>query len=590
MLADLLFRLRSLFHRNRVESELDDELRFHYERQAEKHLRAGLSAAEAGRRARLEVGGMDQLKEECREARGVHWIENFIRDLRYGVRKLKSAPGFTAAAVLTLSLGIGANTAIFSMVDWIALRPLPVADAGRLVYITAQHTTGGYSNGFSYPNFQDIRSQSSSVFSYVAGVEPFQMDGLTVNGQTEPLWTNYVTGDFFEMLGIHPVLGRFILPSEGATPGSDPVLVIGYACWKSRFGGDPNVIGRQVAINGHPVRIIGVAPKDFHGALAILDTQGYLPISMAGFNQSGDQHLFNDRQQAIDVVILARLKEGVTLAQAQPALDVIAKRLAQQYPKIDEWRTMRAARLTSAPPSAQPSNPFAIIAAIFLSLAGLVLLLASVNVANLLLVRAGVHAREMAVRSALGASRSRLISQALTESLLLACMGCAGGILVGAAASSALNHIDLGAAVPVVLSFGLSIRVFAFSVTAAVLTGIAVGIVPALRSSRIGLNDVLHQGGRTSTARTQRLRSVLVVTEVAGSLMLLIVAGLCVRSLQMGRNLDLGFDSSHLLAVTLDPHQAGYDRQKGTAFFEQLVSQVRSMPGVQYASVAASLP
>jgi predicted permease len=590
MFADLMFRLRALFRRKAVEHELQNELRFHYAQQAEKHVRAGMTEEEAQRIARLEIGGTDQITEECREARGVHWIENLFRDLRYSLRKLKSAPGFTSAAVVTLSLGIGVNTAIFSMVDWIALRPLPVKDAGRLVYITVQHQSGAYSNGFSYPNFEDIRNQSSSVFSQIAGVEPFQMDGLTVDRRTEPLWTNYVTGDFFQMLGIQPVLGRFILPSEGSTPGADPVLVIGYACWQSRFGGDPNVIGRQVAINGHPVRIIGVAPKDFHGALAILDTQGYLPISLAGFNFPDKKHFLTDRLDAIDVIILARLKDGVTLAQAQPPLQVIAKRLAQQYPKVDDWRAMNASRLTSAPPSAHGNSPVPIIAGIFLSLAGLVLLLACVNVANLLLVRAGVRAREMAVRSALGASRNRLITQSLTESILLALLGCAGGVLVGFAGSTALNHINLGSAVPVVLSFGLNVRVFSYSLTAALFTGIAVGIIPALRGSRISFNEVLHEGGRTSTARGQRLRSVFVVAEVAGSLMLLIVAGLCVRSLEMAQNVDLGFESSHLLTVTLDPHQAGYNREKGSAFFEQLLAHVRAMPGVRSAATAAALP
>lgn len=590
MFSDLLFRLRSLFRRKAVESEMEQELRFHYQHQAEKYIRAGLSPLEAERRARLEVGGMEQIKEECRDARGVRWIENFFRDIRYSLRKLKSAPGFTTAAVLTLSLGIGVNTAIFSMVDWVALRPLPVKDPGQLVYLTVQHQDGSYRNGFSYPNFEDIRKQSSSVFSDVAAVEPFQMDGLTIDGHTEPLWTNYVTGDFFQMLGIQPALGRFILSSEGNTPGADPVLVIGYACWQARFGGDQNVIGRQVAINGHPVRIIGVAPKDFHGALAILDTQGYLPISLASFDLPDHTHLFSDRGDAIDVIALARLKQGVTLSQAQPALDVVAKRLAQQYPKINPWRTMRARQLTSAPPSASPSSPVPVIAAIFLSLAGLVLLLACVNVANLLLVRAGVRAREMAVRSALGASRRRLISQALTESILLALLGCAGGVLVGLASSRALDRINLGAAVPVQLSFGLNAHVFLYSLAAALFTGMAVGIVPALRGSRISFNEVLHEGGRTSTARSQRLRSFFVGAEVAGSLMLLIVAGLCVRSLQMAQQVDLGFDTSHLLTVTLDPHQAGYTPEKGTAFLQELLRRVRNMPGVQAASVAASLP
>ncbi len=589
MLSDIIFRLRSLFRRKTVESELDDELRFHFEQQVAKHVATGLTREQAERRARLSFGGLDQVKDECREVRGVNFVETLIQDIRYSLRTLRKTPGFTAVAILTLSLGIGANTAIFSMIDWLLLRPLPVKDPGQLTYIVVQNKDGSWTNGFSFPNFDDIRARTGGVFSHVVGLQPFQMDGINVDGATSPIWTNYVTGDFFEMLGIRPALGRFILPSEGKVAGADPVLVLNYSYWQTRFGGDPGVVGRKVAVNGHPVTIIGVAPKGFRGALAILDTQGYLPFGMAVTNMERKDSL-SDRSTLVEMMILARLRPGASLAQARPALDFIGKQLAREYPKVNDWRTMRAAPLGAAPPSANPETPVKFIGLVFLSLAAMVLLLACVNVAALLLVRAGVRGRELAVRSALGASRTRLIRQLLTDSLLLSVFGCVGGMALGMAASKALNSIPLGSTIPVILEFGLNWRVLAYAAGAALATGLIVGMVPALRASRSNLGDMLQEGGRSLTSGRQRLRSTLVVAEVSGSLMLLIIAGLFVRSLQMAQHVDLGFDPGHVLNLSMDPHEAGFDKQKGERFFEDLLARVRRAPGVASASVAATVP
>jgi predicted permease len=578
------------FRRSGMDAELDEELRTHIERRADDLQRAGMTRAEAERKARIAFGGGEKYKEECREAMGTRFFDALIQDVRFGLRTLRKSPGFTLVAVLTIALGIGANTAIFSMVDWLILRPLPVKDPGQLAYLVVQHSDGGYANGFSYPNLVDIRKETTSVFSYVAGVEPFQMDGMSVDGNNTPIWTNYVTGDFFELLGIRPALGRFILPNEGAVAGADPVLVISYSFWQTRFGGDANIIGKKVSINGHPVTIIGVAPKGFHGALAILDTQGYLPLGMAVTNLVNNSDFLVNRQDVVDLILIARLKPGISLAGAKPVLDVAAKRIAQEYPQIDNWKSMRAAALGAAPPSADPSNPLGVIAGIFLVLAGLVLLLACMNIANLLLVRAGVRGREMAVRSALGAARSRLLRQMFTESVLLAVLGCAGGVALGFLASRAFGSINLGSAIPVVLDFQFSWHVFAYAIGAALLTGVAVGIAPALHASRINLNEVLHQGGRTATGSHQRMRAALVVAEVSGSLVLLIVAGLFSRSLSMVQRVDLGFDPSHVLNLSMDPHEAGYTDVQGAQFFQDVIERVRTLPGVQSASIAASVP
>lgn len=590
MFSDLLFRLRSLFRRNAVEAELDDELRFHFEQQITKYMNSGLTREQAMRRARLETGGLDQIKEECREARGVHALETLWQDLRYGVRMLRRSPTFTIVAVVTLSLGIGVNTAIFSMVDWLMLRPLPVPNAKQLVYLAMRHKSGYASNGFSYPNFEDIRQQTGSIFSSVAGVQMVQIDGLDVDGTTAPFWTNYVTGDFFSMMGVRPALGRFILPSEDRKADADPVLVISYACWQSRFHGTADVIGKTVKVDGNPVKVIGVAPKGFHGAIAMLHTEGYLPMGMVIRNLGFKSDFFTNREDSEGTALFARLRTGVTLEQAQPVLDVVAKRLSQQYPKADDWTTMRVFHLGALPPSSNGPGEVPMIAALFLLLAGLVLLLACMNIANLLLVRAGARAREIAVRSALGASRGRLVRQSLTESLLLAVLGCMGGLLLGYGGSRALSAIPLGSSIPIILDLSFNWRVFAFAVVAAGLASLLVGMVPALRGSRVNANEILHESSRTFAGNRQQLRSVLIVAELSGSLALLIVAGLFVRSLQMVQHVDLGFDPQGVFNIGIDVHEAGYNAVKAQRFFEDALSRVRRLPGVQSASFASTVP
>lgn len=574
----------------RLLEDLDQDIRDHIELATQENIDRGMTPEEARYAALRKFGNVTRVKEEVRQVWSFIWLEQLLQDLAYGARLLRKSPGFTVIAVLTLALGIGANTAIFSMVDWLLLRPLPVPDPGQLTYLLVQHPDGRYENAFSYPNFEDIRKETMSVFSSVAGLEPYQMDGLNVDGNTTSIWTNYVTGDFFELLGIRPALGRFILPSEGRIAGADPVLVISYSFWQARFGGDPQVIGKRVSINGHAVTIIGVAPKGFHGAVAMLDTQGYLPLGMAATNLVNRSDFLVNRQDAADLMLIARLKAGGSPAGARPLLDLAAQRLARQYPQIDNWKSMRAASLGAAPPSDDPANPLRVIAGVFLMLAGTVLLLACMNIANLLLVRASVRRRELVVRAALGAGRTRLLRQMFTESILLAVLGCAGGVAVAFLLSRAFGAINLRSAIPIVLDFQFSWRVFAYAIGAALLAAVAVGVAPSQRASRINLMEVLHQGGRTVAAGRVRLRTALVVAEVSGSLMLLIVAGLFLRSLGMAEHVDLGFDPGQVLNFSMDPHAAGYNDERGSQFFQEVLDRARSVPGVQSASVAASVP
>jgi predicted permease len=577
--------------RRRADRELDEEMRGYVEMLAEEKMRNGMDAREAWREAKMELGGVEQVKERTREIRAGHFLETLWQDIRYGARQLRRSPGFTIIAVLTLALGIGANTAIFSMVDWLTLRTPPVAKPEQVATLAAEDTNGVWDNGFSYPDFADIRNQSSAAFSDVAGAMIFQQDGLSADGNNEPIWTNYVTGNFFQTVGVKPALGSLIEPVPGRSVDDEPVLVLGYAYWKAHFGSDPRVVGKSVLINGHPVTIIGVAPEGFRGITSLLDTQGYLPLGMAAVTSDAGKDFLANRKSS-DLTIIARLKAGVPLAVAQPTLNVIARRLSAQYPSTDKWKSMMAFAFGPLSPASDPESDstVSVISALFLILAGLVLILACLNVANLLFARASGRQREMAVRAAIGGARSRLIRQLLIESLLLALLGCAAGIALGLLGSSYMSSVNLHMTIPLVLDFQFDWRVFAYAFSAALLTALLVGIAPALRATRGDLNNLLHENTRTATAGRQRTRSILVIAQVGGSLMLLIVAGLFVRSLRNAEHANLGFDARNVLNFAVDPHQTGYNEAQAQEFLKNLLPRVRALPGVETASLAATVP
>jgi putative ABC transport system permease protein len=514
-------------------------------------------------------------------------METLLQDIRYGARMLMKNPGFMIVAVITLALGIGANTAIFSMVDAFLLRPLPVADPGQITVLASQQKQGNFVTQFSVADYRDIQNQTSSVFSDVFAYQ-FGLDGLSVDGKADRIMTNYVSGNYFSALGLKPALGRFILPSEGDVLGRDPVMVLGYSYWQTRFGGDPGIVGRKVSVDGKPITIVGVAPKGFVGVYPILSVQGYLPMGMAII--AGNPSDFMTNRQIRNVPILARLRTGVSLQQAQAVLAVVSQRLAQEYPEAHRELSVVAFPELRSRPNPTPNNTVLVVSSLFLGLAVMVLLLACVNVANILLVRATVREREMAIRAALGAARVRLIRQLLTESVLLALLGGIAGVLLGYWGSSALGSINVQTDLPVHFDFGFDWRVFGFATAAALLTGIIVGIVPAVRASRGNLSAILHEGGRGVVGGKNRLRSTLVVVQVAGSLMLLIIAGLFTRSLVQAQRTDLGFKPDHVLNLITDPNEIGYDQAQTRDFYKNLLQRVRTLPGVVSASTANATP
>ena len=514
-------------------------------------------------------------------------MTGLLQDLRYAIRQLRNKPGFALTAVITLALGIGANVAIFSIVNGIILRPLPVPQPRQITVLAAQQQgapLGIFS--LSYPELVDFRKQAdtySDLFAY--GVD---LEGMSADNRADHFLASFVTGNYFSALGLKPELGRLFLPGEGEKPGSEALVVIGYSCWQKRFGGNSNVIGKQVLINGKPATVIGVTPKEFHGTAFALDLDGYLPFSMAA---ASDPDLWTSRTDR-RWNTLGRLKPGVSLAQAQSSVSLIAARLAQQYPATDKGITVSVISEPFSHPVPMPGNIVVIAAGLFLFLAVLILLLAGINVANILLVRAIAREGEMAIRTAMGASRARLISQVLTESLLLAMLGAAGGIALGTWASRWVSDLRLASIVPISLEFGLDWRVLAYALASALCIGLVVGLWPAFRITRSNVNQILRDGGRSGSSGVahHRLRSILVATQIAGSLMLLIVAGLFARSLRSAQRMYLGFEPDHMLNVVLDPHEVGYDDARTANFYQELKDHIRALPGVQSVTVAYSVP
>jgi predicted permease len=522
-------------------------------------------------------------------------MSSLIQDVRYAARQLRKSPGFFLIVVLTLGLGIGANTTIFSMVDWLVLRSLPIKDPAQMHVLSFARSGGNSDIQFSYPEFTEIQAQTADVFS---GVTPFifgglageqnSQSGMTADGITKAVQTAYVGGNFFSLMGITPATGRLILSAEGKAAGADPVVVLSYDYWQNRFDRDRSIVGKAVSINGHSVTVVGVAPKGFLGPTPLLSIQAYLPLSMFVIERGvADDFLANPKTRSM--FALARVRPGTNLKQINSELAVVGQHVLKQYPR-DRGVGVLGATPLRPPGIVAGQNPFPKLAALFLTLAALVLALACVNVANLFLVRAAGRQREMAVRAALGAGSGRLVRQLLTESLVVAAFSCVVGALLGVGAARLLGSVNVQSELPIIFDFNFNWHVFAYAFVVAAFTAAVVVVMPAVRVWHGNLLEVLHEGGRTSTGGRQRLRGVLVAVQVGGSLTLLIVAGLFVRSLRGVQTADLGFDPARVLNLTLDPNQIGYTEAQGRAFYRSILERVRALPGVQSASLASVVP
>lgn len=515
---------------------------------------------------------------------------SLIQDLRYSLRTLRKNPGFTAVTVLTLALGIGVNTAIFSMLNGWLLRPLPVHAPEQIVVLAFSQQHGG--SNFSYADFHDFREQSEEfpgLFAYGLSVA-----GLSSNGNPKEFAYSSVTGNYFSALGVKPALGRFFLPGEGEAPGTPLLVVLGNSYWQKNFGGDPAVVGKQVLANGQPATIVGVAPKDFHGTFFAFDMDGFMTLNAMAMDNPSSK-FWTDRHDR-RLVVLGRLQPGVVLSRASSSANVIAQRLAAKYPSTNSDVTIHVIPERLARPAPLVSSFVPVIAGLFLVLAALVLLLACMNVTNLFLARTIARRREMAIRSALGAGRARLIRQMITESLLLALLGGIAGICFGewaiSASGSALHSVTTTTNFSYKMDCHLDWRVFSYTFAAVILAGILACLWPALRVGCGGVEEVLHPGERSDSAGggRRKFRSIPVVAQVAGSLFLLVVAGLFVRSLQHAEGMYLGFEPDHVLNVMLDPQQIGYDDTRAKSLYRELEDRVRSLADVQSVSLAFAVP
>jgi predicted permease len=582
-------RLGEVFGKKKREQDLSAEMESHLHLHIDENLRAGMSAKEARRQALIKLGGVEQTKEAYRERRGLPILETFLQDLRFAARMLRKNAGVTTIVVLTLAVGVGANTAIFGLVNGLLLQRLPVPAAEQiaaLVIKSGDSSLGAL--GFSYPQFVEFREQTAP-FCEVFGSATGWRVNFTAEGHSDTLTIGGVSSNYFSALGVKPALGRLVLPGEGEHPGEPAIVVLSFSFWQRRFDGDPRVIGKQVRLDGKPATIVGVMEKEFRGQFTVFEMDAYAPLSTA-FDKSSASNFWNSRDIHA-MLVLGRLKPGVTLTQAQSRFDVISQRLAAQYPATDKDLSVRVMDERLSRPIPYANNAFIVFSGLFLILGALVLLLACTNIANILMARASVRQREMAIRAALGGARYRLVQQMLTETILTALLGGIAGVTIGAGLSHLASSTHL-ANIPVRLGFGFDWRVFVYALAAVIFTAIAAGLSPALRATRADVNTVLHQGGRVDAGGKARhkVRGDLMAAQVSVSLMLLIVAGLFVRSLRAVEHMDIGFDPNQLLNVRLDPSVNNFSETQTKEFYRSLETKIRALPGVQSASLASAVP
>jgi predicted permease len=603
--------LSRLFHRSKQDAQLDSEVRFHVEQQTADYIAAGINPDEARRRALAQFGGLEYIKEETRDARGTQFLESLVQDVRFALRMLRKSPGFTAVAILTLALGIGANTAVFSMVNGVMLSALAVPDAQRLVVLqwTAKKspknvdessfgdcgvTEGPASCSISYPMFQALQSRANVFSSVAAFAGPVQL-ALSGNGTPSTVQVALATGDYFSTLQVRAAMGRTIVPSDD-TVAAAPVAVLAYGYWKSAFGGSPSVIGRSVFLNNIAFTIVGVADPSFSALTPGKSQDLWIPAMMAPRVTAADWRVKLNDNHSIWLVAVARLKSDVSVDHAQAAANVIFRNevLHGAKPFFTEDADPRMV-VTQAWSALSYERDRIAEPILILGLAvGTILLIACANVAGLMLARSAGRAKEMAVRRALGAGRGRIARQLLTESILLSAIGGALGIAFAWWGRDMLvSLLQKGPGHSEAFSFGIDARVLAFTALTSIFTGIAFGLAPVLRSAHSDLTPILKEGAGSSSAmgrpRGRRLSAGdgLVVVQIALSIVLLVGAGLLVRTLENLRSINPGFDPRNVLLFGIDPTLLQYSPTQIQNLYRDLKNRLMAVPGVTSVSYSS---
>jgi predicted permease len=579
MLKEFWARVRGQLGKTKREAELDEELREHLKLAEEEHLLRGKSRQEARHAARRDFGGVEQFKEIYRERRGLPMLETFFQDLRFGARMLRKNPGFTAVAILTLALGIGANTAIFSVVHAVLLSSLPYRQPERLVKVWSQMPGEGIPrNWFSDPEWFEL-VDTNHAFEQVAAYNPNNGSNLgSDESAPQRISRGFSTAGLFSLLGVEPILGR-TYSTEEDQPGRNQVAVLSYGLWQSFYSGDANVVGKTMLLNNRPYTVIGVLPEGFDFAG---DNQIWTPLAL------DRAHPGNRGSHSWEVI--GRLKQGVNLAQASTDMTLFAQQLARENPTY--YRSGMGWNIFIVPLREELVGRIRPALLILMAAVGIVLLIACANIANLLLARSSAREKEMAIRASLGAGRWRTIRQLLTESLLLSLIGCAVGLAVGSWAVLAIRGMHT-AVLPSIAKIALDPAVLLFTLGIAVFTGILFGLAPAIHVSSPHLHDTLKEGGRGASGGRggQRLRSALVVSEIAFSLLLVTAAGLTIRSFYQLLRVDPGFRTDHILTMRMNLPSITYPvGPAGPQFYRKVLDRIRVVPGVESSGAISQLP
>jgi macrolide transport system ATP-binding/permease protein len=577
-----------LFRHEHLDRSMEEELRFHIAERAADLQRSGVARAEAERRAQLEFGGIESYKEQCRETRRFHRIHGFFADLRFGFRMVRRSPGFALLAILCLTLGIGANAAVFSWVEGILFRPYPaVTHQERLLALTGTARGEAGATGLSWPDFLDLQRSCTLIDSFI--VSKITGTTLSIGDRADVTVGSIVSANYFDAIGVHPILGRGFEQGEDSGRNAHAVMVISYQLWQGRFKSDPQIIGETQRLNGVLHTIVGVAPEGFYGTFVGWAMQFWVPASMEEIFEAGGYKLEDRGARWIEAYV--RLKPGVTREQAQQEITAVAKRLEADYPETNRGRSIKLWPLWQTP--FNNAGTLLPTLEIMLAVVVFVLLIACANVGNLLLVRSFARRHEMTVRLAIGASRGRLVKQLVTEGLILAAFGAAGGLLVAHWCRHALVLLlPARGGVAMYLPGEVDWRVLALSAGVCLMATLLLGLVPAMQIRNLDLAGALkaESAGVVGGGRRAWVRSGLVVMQVSLSFVLLVGAGLLLQSLQRIRTTSPGFSTHEVLDTTVNLVSAGYDAPRARNFQDELLDRVKALPGVESAAFARMTP